>query len=234
MTAQPFAGMRDPLSAGPSPLTQEVVRRLGETRREIAGMSRVLTPTSTSRLVPDLATVEALFSTRWRGASADWASTDAAVHARMKTLTTGVSVVPSTINFFADHGSLQVTVVNNLDVDVHDVRLVLTSPARPPRLRIVQEPSPLTIRARSRTTVRVRVEAVAAGLVPVSAHLATPADTRLGSDATVRVRVQPTNGWVMLAIGSLVGVVFVAGLYRALRAGSPRVSSEDLKEIDLE
>ena len=127
-----------------------------------------------------------------------------------------------------------VTVVNRLDVDVRNVRVVFEPEGRPPRLRVVAEPAPLTIRAGSRTTVRVQVEAIAAGVVPVSTHLATPANTRLGSDATVRVRVQPTNGWLMLGLGGLAGVVFIAGLFRALRVGRPRVPTEDLKEIDHE
>ena len=38
----------------------------------------------------------------------------------------------------------------------------------------------------------------------------------------------------MLGLGGLAGVVFIAGLFRALRVGRPRVPTEDLKEIDHE
>ena len=228
----PRAGAADPLSPGPSPVTTSVVARLERQQDEVAGLASVLSATPDSGVVPDADTVDALASSRWRFAPGVWTHLDTIVTDRIHTLTTGVSVVPSTINFFADHGVLQVTVVNRLDVEVHDVHVVFAPQGRPPRLRVTSEPAPLTIRPGSRTTVRVQVEAVAAGVVPVSTHLATPQNTRLGTDATVRVRVQPTNGWLMLALGGLAGVVFLAGLYRALRAGRPRVSTENLKELD--
>lgn len=226
------AGAEDPLNPGPSPVTTAAVARLELQQQEVAGLASVLSATPESGVVPDADTVDALASSRWRFAPDVWRRLDTIVTDRIDTLTTGVSVVPSTINFFADHGVLQVTVVNHLDVEVHDVHVVFEPQGRPPRLRVTSEPAPLTIRPGSRTTVRVQVEAVAAGVVPVSTHLATPQNTRLGTDATVRVRVQPTNGWLMLALGGLAGVVFLAGLYRALRAGRPRVPTENLKELD--
>ncbi|GAB95427.1 hypothetical protein BJY21_002226 [Kineosphaera limosa] len=226
------ADATDPLSPGDSPLTSSALSSFAALRAPLAGLAGVLTATPTSAMVPDLDSLDGLVSTRWRFAPGGWKPTQQQVSARVEELTTGVSVVPSTFNFFAEHGALQVTVVNDLDVDVHDVRVVLEPQGRPPRLRIVSEPAPMTIRAGSRTTVRVQAEAVAAGIVPVSTHLATPTNTRLGTDATVRVRVQPTNGWIMLALGGLIGVVFVAGLYRALRMGRPRVPSESLKDIN--
>ena len=49
----------------------------------------------------------------------------------------GVHVEPRTINFFADEGIIQLTVVNTLAVEVHDVNLRLTVPgAEAKRLRI--------------------------------------------------------------------------------------------------
>jgi uncharacterized protein DUF6049 len=116
---------------------------------------------------------------------------------------------------------------------VNDITLRLNPDDRVSRLRILEQPAALRIRAGSRTTVRVPVEAIAAGLVPVSTRLQTPAGTTLGTDGTVRVQVQPTNGWVVLALGGVALVVFLAGLYRALRAGRPRITSSELKEIDL-
>ncbi|WP_226346807.1 DUF6049 family protein [Agilicoccus flavus] len=230
----------DPLSPGPSPVGTDDLTRIAAAAREITGLAEVL-PAPGSRsgatadvLLPDVATLRGLLSSRWRGAGPEFTTAERTVDERLSTLTSGVSVVPSTINFFADRGILQVTVVNDLDVEVHDVHLVVAPQGRPPRLRVTAPTGPLRISPRSRTTVRLRVEAVAAGVVPIATHVETPSGTRLGTDAPVRVRVQPTNGWLMLALGGLVGVVFVAGIYRALRAGSPRVSSEDLKEIDLE
>lgn len=217
-----------------SPLTTGALERTESGYADVRGLASVLSATPTSAIVPDPGTLDSLVSARWRGHTSAWQELFGDVTQRLRTLTTGVTVVPSTINFFAEHGIMQVTVVNQLDVEVHDVHLVLDPQGRPSRLRVTKEPAPLTIRPGSRTTVRVQVEAIAAGVVPVSAYLATPENTRLGTDATVRVRVQPTNGWVMLALGGLAGVVFIAGLYRALRAGRPRVTSQALKEIDRE
>ncbi len=230
----PQAGVTDPTSAGPSPVTTAALTRIESQYGQVAGLSSVLSARSDSLVVPDEEALDTLLSSRWRAAPRVWTDLEVLLRERVAALETGVSVVPSTINFFADSGVLQVTVVNRLDVDVRDVRVVFEPGGRPPRLRVVEEPAPLTIRAGSRTTVRVQVEAIAAGVVPVSTHLATPANTRLGSDATVRVRVQPTNGWLMLGLGGLAGVVFIAGLFRALRVGRPRVPTEDLKEIDHE
>ncbi|MDO5711590.1 MAG: DUF6049 family protein, partial [Micrococcales bacterium] len=218
----------------PSPLTPSALDRVQAGYDDVRGLTSVLSATPTSAIVPEPSTLDTLLSTRWRFDRSAWQSLFDDVTQRLRTLTTGVTVVPSTINFFAEHGIMQVTVVNRLDVEVHDIHLVLDAQGRPPRLRITQEPPPLTIRPGSRTTVKVQVEAIAAGVVPVSAHLETPENTRLGTDATVRVRVQPTNGWIMLALGGLTGVIFLAGLYRALRAGRPRLTSEALKEIDRE
>lgn len=230
----PLADVTDPTSAGPSPVTTAALTRIESQYGQVAGLSSVLSARSDSLVVPDEEALDSLLSSRWRAAPPVWTDLEELLRERVAALATGVSVVPSTINFFADSGVLQVTVVNRLDVDVRNVRVVFEPEGRPPRLRVVAEPAPLTIRAGSRTTVRVQVEAIAAGVVPVSTHLATPANTRLGSDATVRVRVQPTNGWLMLGLGGLAGVVFIAGLFRALRVGRPRVPTEDLKEIDHE
>lgn len=233
-TAQPSVDAKDPLSPGESPLTVTGVRRIVDAYATVAGLAQVLSAATGSATLPDSATLSALLSTRWRSAPTAWSPLADDIHQRIDDLSTGVTVQPSTMNFFAEHGVVQVTVINNLDVEVHDVRLVLDPQGQPPRLRVTQPAPPLTIRPNSRVSVRVGVDAVAAGVVPVVAHLATPSGTRLGTDATVRMRVQPTNGWLLLAIGGLAGVVFLAGLYRALRAGSPRVSSADLKDIDLQ
>lgn len=216
-----------------SPLQPAVINRLISTGQHMAGISSVLSATDTSGRIPRATTIQSLASARWRGQAAAFDATNTAVQERVATLATGVTVLPSTVNFLADHGVLQVTVVNNLDVAVHNVRLVLDPQGRPPRLRVT-EPQPLSIAPGSRTTVRVSVDAVAAGVVPVSTYLTTATGTRLGADATVNVRVQPTGGWVVAVGGVLVGLIFVVGLYRTFRRGRPRVTEADLEGIDLE
>ncbi len=223
-------------STGPaptSPLNAREIERLISTGQHIAGISSVLAPTDTSRRIPRAGTIQALASARWRSQTAAYDATSKAVHERFESLTTGVTVLPSTVNFLAEHGILQVTVVNNLDVAVQNVRLVLEPQGRPPRLRVT-DPAPLSIAPGSRTTVRVSVDAVAAGVVPVSTYLTTATGTRLGTDATVNVRVQPTGGWVVTVGGVLVGLTFVIGLYRTFKRGRPRVTEAELEGIDLE
>ena len=147
----------------------------------------------------------------------------------------GVSVVDKQVNFFAESGIIQVTVVNNLDVDVHDVELRLVPQGRMPRLRLPSTPYVLSIAARSRTTVKVPVEALAAGPTVVSAQVVSPDGTRLGAqDATLTLEVQPSTGRLVIGIGGAAGVIFLVGLLRTIRRNRPRVSAEDLKEIDLE
>lgn len=215
------------------PLDATDIDQLVWANQQIAGMGAVLSATSESNLIPTQTTTSALASARWRGHDKAQQQTLTALLERIKTLTTGVTVLPSTVNFLAEHGVLQVTVVNNLDVAVENVRLVLTPDERNPRLRITQ-PEPLSIAPGSRSTVRVSVEAVAAGVVPLSTHLETPTGTRLGSDATVNVRVQPSDGRTIAVGGAVVALVFVVGLIRTLRRGRPRASDADLRGIDLE
>ena len=215
-----------------TPLTGPDVSLIDEQHRDLLGIVSILTqPDATVRTL--LAGADALAATAWRYNSSGWATLREEQARAVRDLTDGVSVRSSAVNFFADSGVLQVTVFNDLDQDVRGLTLMLNPEGRASRLRILSQPEPLQIHKRSRTTVRATVEAIAAGVVPVSTRLTTPTGTTLGTDATVRVTVQPTNGWAVLAVGGLVGMVFLAGLYRSLRGGKPRMTSEELNRIDL-
>jgi len=48
------------------------------------------------------------------------------------------------------------------------------------------------------------------------------------------VEVQPNTGRLVVGIGGAAAVVFLVGLFRTIRRNRPRVTAEDLKEIDLE
>ncbi len=211
--------------------------RVGQVERDltrVGAIAEILPPGST--LGQDVArTDRALLSTRWRGSPGRWQQMRGTVDGRVATATGGVSVSPSQVNFFAETGTLQVTVVNELDAEVHDVHLRLVPEGRVSRLRITeQQPLVLTIRPRSRATVKVAVEAIAPGVAPVRAELTTPSGARLNSERTVLdIHVQPMNGWLALGAGAVLGAVFLVGLLRAIRRNSPRVSAEELKEIDL-
>jgi len=173
--------------------------------------------------------LDQLLSVRWRDHPGGLTDIEAAAQAAITTVSRGVRVAPSSVNFFADQGVLQITVVNDLAVPVHDVRLTLT-PAQP-RLRIEQQPGLLRIGANSRTNVKLQVTAIATGLVPIEAVLSTPNGTPLGQNARVDVRVQPTSTWVYWVLGGLASIILVLGTYRSLRRGSTRASRPAVQEV---
>ena len=174
---------------------------------------------------------EQLLSSRWRAHKGGFAALDAATQAAITTVSRQVHVVPSSVNFFADRGVLQVTVVNDLAVPVHDVHLTLI-PGQP-RLRIDQQPGPMRIGAKSRTNVHVHVTAIAAGLVPVQAVLTTSNGTSLGPNARVNVRVQPTSTWIYWVLGGMAGIILVLGIYRSVRRGSSRAPRHTAQELSV-
>jgi hypothetical protein len=219
---------RDPLDPGTSPLTPFQLARIPRTLSEIGGIASIL---SDGRLFTDTwtdAQVQKL-STRWRDHPEALTAIDADTRAAISYVSRNVRVAPSEVNFFADRGVMQVTVVNDLGVPIHDVRLTL-SPAQP-RLRIERQPGPLRIGAKARATVPLRVTSIAAGLVNVDALLTTPNGTPLGQDTSVKVRVQPPATWIYWVLGGLAGIVLVLGTQRSLRRGSTRASRPDGQEL---
>jgi hypothetical protein len=170
-------------------------------------------------------------SARWRGHPGAFTAVGTAMDAAISKVSRGVRVAPSSVNFFADRGVLQVTVVNDLAIPVHDVHLRLIPDE--PRLRIEQQPGPLKIGARSRTNARLQVTSIAAGVVNVEAILTTRNGTPLGQHTSVDVRVQPPSPWIYWVLGGLAGLILVLGTYRSLRRGSTRGSRPDAQELPL-
>jgi len=225
-TAQPTAP--DPLSPGDSPLTSETLASIPGTRSDITGIASILGNGEPFTVAWTDAQTQRL-STRWREHPRGITTIDAATRLAISAVSRSVRVVPSSVNFFADRGVLQVIVVNDLDVPIHDVRLTLT-PAQP-RLRIESQPGPLRIGAKSRVNVPLQVTSIAAGLVGVEAVLTTPNGTPLGQNASVDVRVQPPATWIYWVLGGLAGLVLVLGTQRSLRRGSTRASRPDAQEL---
>ena len=62
-------------------------------------------------------------SARWRDHGGELDKIDKATLAAINAVSQGVRVAPSSVNFFADKGVLQITVVNDLAVPVHGVHL---------------------------------------------------------------------------------------------------------------
>jgi len=220
------AATRDPvtqISAGswvPTGAPQVDGRRLGQIASTRQTIDRV------AALFPDGLdyrtlwndTLDQLPSTRWRSRPGVVASLAAAAAAAGTQATRGIHVADQTTNFLADEGILQVTVVNDLDSAVEGVRLVLT-PTNP-RMRIVSEPVPIRIEKQSKATVQVRAQAVAAGLVPVTAALTTSDGTPIGVGATITVRANPPGRAFYVVAGAVVGLLLVVGIVRSLRRRS--------------
>jgi hypothetical protein len=221
----------DPLSPGTSPLTAARLRTISTTKSAITGITSIRDDAALFGARWSDAQNQVL-SVRWRARPSGLATLETATRAAVTAVSQGVRVAPSSVNFFADKGVLQITVVNDLDVPVHDVRLTLT-PAQP-RLRIEQQPGPLRIGPKSRTNVPLRVTAIAAGLVPIEAVLSTRNGTPLGQNARVNVRVQPTSTWIYWVLGAAAGIILVLGTSRSLRRGSTRASRPGAQEIPLD
>ena len=230
-TSTPKPSTPDLLSPGTSPLSSERLARMPGTLSTIDGVASILgngplfTSTWTDAQVQEL-------SARWRDHPHGLTVIDAATRSAIATVSSGVKVVPSSVNFFADRGVVQVTVQNDLDVPIHDVHLTLT-PAQP-RLRIERQPEPLKIGAKSRANVHVEVTSIAAGLVKVDAVLTTQNGTPLGQDSKVTIRVQPPATWIYWVLGGLAGIVLVLGTLRSLRRGSTRGSRPDAQEPSID
>jgi hypothetical protein len=220
----------DPMAPGASPLTSAQLAAMPGRVSAIAGIASILVdaPLFTARWTD--AQIQ-LLSARWRGHPEGIAAIDAATATAISEVSRSIRVAPSSVNFFADRGVMQVTVVNELSVPIHNVHLILT-PAQP-RLRIDQQPEPLRIGAKSRANVKVHVTSIAAGLVGIEADLSTPNGTPLGENASVAVRVQPPSTWIYWGLGGLAGLILVLGTYRSLRRGSTRGSRPDAQELPL-
>lgn len=194
-----------------SPLSAEGIEQIETLRDQSADVAEVLPATSSaSRWGPVL---DSLYSTRWRQDSSQWMAPLSDVESQVDEVLTGVSITPTTVNFLADEGQIQVTITNDLPVDLQNLNLTL-NPGNG-RLRILEEPTePLSIGANSRASVHFRAEAIAGGQVPINAFLSTPRGTVLGSEETISVRVQPTGDWIYWVLGILGGGILILGLAR--------------------
>jgi hypothetical protein len=152
------------------------------------------------------------------------------VAADVRAATSAIRVVPrtSTINLLAENGTLRITVENGLDYTVENIRLRLVPDN--PRIRVVEQPAPVTIGPSSRTNVPVEVAAVAAGRAQIRAFLTTVDGTVIGSPAMIPVAANPLDATIYWVGGVLVGLVVVAGVIRAVRKGTSRV--DEIADIE--
>ena len=213
--AAPVTRPTAPSTAGTTPvLTSARIAALERTLRTVRGVAQIRDDGDEFARTWTRA-AEQLLSTRWRTAPTAWNTLSGRVTAATRQTTAAVKVSASTINFLADSGRLQITVTNDLDVPVENIKL--TVEASNPRLQIDSQPSVLRIGPRSRATVNVSVTALAAGLVPLRTTLTTPDGTVVGQGADVQVRVTPTGNWVYLALGGVAALVLLLGIVRTVR-----------------
>lgn len=202
------------VAAGPPVLTPARMAALEHTNTTVQGVAQIRDDGDAFKRTWTRAS-EQLASTRWRSAPTAWLTLNGRVTAATRATTTAVKVSAGTINFLAQSGRLQITVTNDLNVPVENVKL--TVEASNPRLRIDSQPPVLRIGPRSRTTVNVSVTALAAGLVPLRTILTTPDGTVIGQGADVLVRVTPTGDWIYWGLGGLAGIILLLGVVRSLR-----------------
>lgn len=227
---QTAAATTAPGTAAPAPvLTARRLSELAEQRETLLSVSSVLRDGEeferTYREVLDHLT-----SARWRYEPRAWPVLATSVAADVRAATSAIRVVPrtSTINLLAENGTLRITVENGLDYTVENIRLRLVPDN--PRIRVVEQPAPVTIGPSSRTNVPVEVAAVAAGRAQIRAFLTTVDGTVIGSPAMIPVAANPLDATIYWVGGVLVGLVVVAGVIRAVRKGTSRV--DEIADIE--
>jgi hypothetical protein len=205
-----------------TPLTRTRIEQVEEARDQLVGAAQIV-PGGDLRVRSWDPVLDQQFSTRWREGPASWPAATTDARSVAFEVTSGISVNPTTVNFLADEGLIQITVSNDLPVPVTDLRMTVT-PGNG-RLRVVEQPEPITIGAGSRATVQFRARAVAAGQVPLDTALTTPNGTQVSGAESMQIRVRPTGAWIYWVLGGVAGVILVLGLVRAVRP--PRAGTTD-------
>lgn len=214
-------GAASQLQVDDSPVDSSRARGLVGVSDDLGSLAQVFSDTAPLRSWEPV--VGSLWSTRWRDDHEEWSEVWGPLRADVRSTLEGIHVTPSTVNFFADRGDINVTVVNELAVGVEDV--VLELEASNGRLQVTRQPDPVSIGAGSRATVSFEARAITQGETVLTARVSTPDGTELGSEVPLDVRVQPTGTWLYWVLGGLAGLVLVLGLARAVRRGQPRVGA---------
>lgn len=207
-----------------SALSPELIDRLGRQRRRVNTLGTILVDSGDVVDARHRA-LDVIGSTRWRGHPGALQIVSRTQSDSLRAISGKVSVNPSTVNFFADSGRLAITIVNDLNRDVHDV--VLRLQPRKYLLRIGSQPAPLDLPANSRIAVRSEVEAISPGRVQVDAQLTNADGAPIGNANEVtqlEINVRPTSTWIYWVLGIVGGLVLIFGLWRSLRQGPRRTT----------
>ena len=164
--------------------------------------------------------------------SARWRATPYAFVDLHSTLTEAVTlsrddleVSSGDVNFFADSGRLQITIVNRSDVELSNLTVDLSSDN--PSFRIDEDPEPVTVGPGGRQTVTVQATALAAGQAPVHVLVTTPGGKELTHPATLEVRMRPTGSAIYWVIGGTAALLLAAGTWRSVRRPRKSIVNED-------
>ena len=219
------------LTAYPEPglpaLTAARLDALTRIRTDLDGAGQLVAEGQVRAAAWGTVLVQAL-SVRWRDDARAWAAPVEEARSAAQEVLRGVRVNPTTINFLADEGLIQLTVSNDLPVQVSNLQVTLTP--ENPRLRVVEQPAPVTVGPGSRATVQFRARALAAGEVEVCTTMTAPDGTAVGRSEVMQVRVQPTGAWIYWVLGSVAGIILVLGLWRALRPSGSRTTPTTAEE----
>ncbi|GAA5017725.1 hypothetical protein GCM10023258_04160 [Terrabacter aeriphilus] len=215
-------------SAAPRPvLNARRLAQMAEQRDTLLSVSSVLRDgeafAATYREVLD-----ELASARWRYERGSWMTLSSSVASDVRAATSAIKVVSRNVNLLAESGTLQVTIENGLDYAIEDLRLRLAP--NNPRIQVVEQPGPIAIGPASRTNVPVPVTAVAAGSAQLRAYLTTADGTVIGSPAVIEVSANPLDGTIYWVGGTLVGLVLLVGVARAVLRGTSRV--DEIADIE--
>ena len=164
--------------------------------------------------------VMSLLSVAWRQNRDDLVPARQDVSKNVDSLTGGVQLVTNSAIFTARKSPIPVTVVNTTPYPVTVlVRL------RPQTGQLAfDKPIPVTVAANTRTPVLPLARAVASGNVVVEAKLLTVDGVALGPGKTFTVKVRPEwEGWGLIVIGSILGLMLILGLLRGIRRNRTRV-----------
>lgn len=166
-----------------------------------------------------------LTSARWRTAPYAFVDLHAALTKAVTLSRDDLEVSSGDVNFFADSGRLQITIVNKSDVELSNLAVDLASDN--PSFRIDDPPDPVTVGPGGRQTVTVQATALAAGQAPVHVLVTTPGGEELTHPATLEVRMRPTGSAIYWVIGGAAAVLLAAGTWRSVRRPRKQTVTED-------
>ena len=229
----PSVGAPGPGGTAPTLLTDGVLPSITQRQATLVAYRRAQ-PASVGPVTPTDRWIDAaltLTSARWRANPRGFHDLRQGVEEEVAAVTVGLGVIPQTANFLADEGILLITVANDLDLPVADVTVHL-SPTNA-RMAVAQAIAPISIAARSKATVPVRMVAVAQGLVPIDAWLTGPDGSRVGASTTIQVRAAPPGAWLYVIAGAVLLALLVFGAWRSLRRPSRVPDSVVLDPVEV-